>query len=46
MAFAMASVRSTGPIVVEDVANVSTSFPAFPAACSQIGLSVEEVAVP
>ena len=46
MAFAMASVRSAGPIEIEDVANVATSFPAFPAACRQIGLSVDELAAP
>jgi 3-phosphoshikimate 1-carboxyvinyltransferase len=46
MAFAMASVRATAPIEIEDVANVATSFPGFPAGASRVGLAVEELAAP
>jgi len=42
MAFAIASVRATAPIEVEDVANVGTSFPDFPAAARAIGLKLRE----
>lgn len=43
MAFAMASVRANGPIEIDDVANVATSFPGFPNAARRIGLSVVEL---
>lgn len=41
MAFAIASVRATGPIEIADVANVATSFPGFAEAATQIGLHIE-----
>lgn len=46
MAFAMASVRATGAIEIEDVANVATSFPGFPALARHVGLSLDEVGRP
>ena len=41
MAFAIASVRASGPIEIADVANVATSFPGFAEAARQIGLDIE-----
>ena len=46
MAFAMASVHASGPIEIEDVANVATSFPGFPDAARRVGLSLVEVVEP
>lgn len=43
MAFTMASVRATGTIRIEDVANVATSFPGFVGVAVQAGLLVEPV---
>jgi 3-phosphoshikimate 1-carboxyvinyltransferase len=43
MAFAMASVRASGPIEIKDVANVATSFPGFADAARLVGLSLAEV---
>jgi 3-phosphoshikimate 1-carboxyvinyltransferase len=43
MAFAMASLRASGSIQIEDVANVSTSFPGFDAVARQAGLALSEV---
>ena len=43
MSFAMASVRATGPIEIDDVANVATSFPAFADAARGIGLALQEL---
>ena len=40
MAFAMAALRSTGPIVIRDCRNVATSFPGFPALAGQAGLGI------
>ncbi len=40
MAFAVASLRARGDIKIEDVANVATSFPGFPACCKEVGLTV------
>lgn len=40
MAFAVASLAATGPIVIDDVANVATSFPSFAALAGAIGLAV------
>ncbi len=40
MAFAIASLAASGPIVIEDVANVATSFPDFAALAQAIGLQV------
>jgi 3-phosphoshikimate 1-carboxyvinyltransferase len=42
MSFAMASLRATDPIDIEDVTNVATSFPGFPAMARAIGLQLEE----
>jgi 3-phosphoshikimate 1-carboxyvinyltransferase len=42
MAFVMASVRANGPIEIDDVANVATSFPGFPEAARRIGLALVE----
>ncbi|MGA3159138.1 MAG: 3-phosphoshikimate 1-carboxyvinyltransferase [Steroidobacteraceae bacterium] len=41
MAFAVAATRATGPIRIEDVANVATSFPGFPDLARSIGLQIE-----
>ncbi len=43
MAFVIASVRASGPIEIDDVANVATSFPGFPSAARRVGLSLAEV---
>ncbi len=40
MAFAMASLRATGPIEILDTANVSTSFPGFAALANSVGLKI------
>jgi len=40
MSFAMAALRSTGPISIDDCANVNTSFPGFVDLASGVGLSV------
>ena len=42
MAFAVASVVAEGPIEIEDVANVATSFPRFPALARAAGLALED----
>jgi len=42
MAFAVASTRATSAIEIDDVANVGTSFPDFPAAARAIGLQLTE----
>ncbi len=46
MAFVMASVRANGPVQIDDVANVATSFPGFPDAARRIGLSLAEISEP
>jgi 3-phosphoshikimate 1-carboxyvinyltransferase len=43
MAFAIAATRATEPIHIEDVANVATSFPGFPAMAQAVGLKLEEL---
>ncbi len=43
MAFAIASLRASGPIQIDDVANVGTSFPGFPDAARHVGLSLTEL---
>jgi 3-phosphoshikimate 1-carboxyvinyltransferase len=43
MAFAIASLRASGPIQIDDVANVGTSFPGFPEAARHVGLSLTEL---
>ena len=42
MAFAIASLRATGTLEIEDTANVATSFPRFVALARQAGLELEE----
>jgi 3-phosphoshikimate 1-carboxyvinyltransferase len=42
MAFAVASLRASGPISVRDTANVATSFPGFAALARSAGLDVVE----
>jgi 3-phosphoshikimate 1-carboxyvinyltransferase len=46
MSFAMASLRATDPIDIEDVANVATSFPGFPAVARAVGLRLDEATGP
>lgn len=46
MAFAVASLRSAGPIAVHDVANVATSFPGFVSLARSVGLSLQESVSP
>jgi 3-phosphoshikimate 1-carboxyvinyltransferase len=43
MAFTVASLISDGPIQVQDVANVDTSFPGFVEVARQAGLAIEAV---
>ncbi|NND37617.1 MAG: 3-phosphoshikimate 1-carboxyvinyltransferase [Gammaproteobacteria bacterium] len=43
MAFAIAAMAADGPVIIQDAANVATSFPGFDAAARQIGLDVSEV---
>ena len=42
MAFALAGLRADGPVVIEDCANVATSFPEFAAHARAAGLAIEE----
>lgn len=41
MSFAVASLRASGAIHIDDVANVATSFPGFPAIARSIGLQLQ-----
>ncbi|MEO5573334.1 MAG: 3-phosphoshikimate 1-carboxyvinyltransferase, partial [Gammaproteobacteria bacterium] len=41
MAFAMAGLRAAGPIIINDCANVNTSFPGFSAMAHAAGLLIE-----
>jgi 3-phosphoshikimate 1-carboxyvinyltransferase len=41
MSFAVAGLRASGAIKIEDVANVATSFPGFPELARQVGMLVE-----
>ena len=43
MAFAIASVRAGAAIEIDDVANVGTSFPGFPAAARTLGMQLHEL---
>jgi len=43
MAFAIAGLRATGEIVINDAANVDTSFPGFVELASEVGLGVSRV---
>jgi 3-phosphoshikimate 1-carboxyvinyltransferase len=42
MAFAIASLRASAALEIDDVANVATSFPDFPALARAVGLAVQE----
>jgi 3-phosphoshikimate 1-carboxyvinyltransferase len=42
MAFAVASLRASGPIAVRDTANVATSFPGFVELARRAGLDLSE----
>ncbi len=42
MAFAIAALKATRPVLIEDVANVATSFPGFAAIARQAGIAIEE----
>jgi 3-phosphoshikimate 1-carboxyvinyltransferase len=42
MAFAIAALKAEEPVRVEDVANVATSFPGFPAIARHAGLAIDE----
>nr|WP_297527218.1 3-phosphoshikimate 1-carboxyvinyltransferase [Thiohalobacter sp.] len=42
MSFAMAALRAAGPVVIEDCANVNTSFPGFVRLAAEAGLKIEE----
>jgi 3-phosphoshikimate 1-carboxyvinyltransferase len=44
MAFAIASLVARAPIEIDDVANVATSFPGFPALAREAGLDLVESA--
>jgi 3-phosphoshikimate 1-carboxyvinyltransferase len=41
MAFAVASLRASAPIRIDDVANVATSFPGFDSVARSVGLALE-----
>lgn len=45
MAFSIAGLQAGGTIVVNDCANVATSFPSFVALASEAGLQIEEIDV-
>ena len=40
MSFAMAALRATGPVTIDDCANVNTSFPNFVALAGEAGLNI------
>lgn len=40
MSFAMAALKASGPVVINDCANVNTSFPGFVSLASQAGLTI------
>jgi 3-phosphoshikimate 1-carboxyvinyltransferase len=44
MAFAVASARAAAPLIINDVANVATSFPGFVTVARAVGLDIEEQA--
>jgi 3-phosphoshikimate 1-carboxyvinyltransferase len=43
MAFTVAALKATGDLVIDDVANVATSFPGFAAMARHAGIAIEEV---
>jgi len=42
MAFAVASLLCSGPLQIDDVANVATSFPGFPDLARAAGLALKD----
>lgn len=46
MSFAVAALRSQGPIHIEDTANVATSFPGFVELANSVGFQIEVLAEP
>ncbi len=42
MSFTIAALRAHGDLIIDDVANVATSFPAFPAMARHAGIAIEE----
>jgi len=42
MSFAMAALRASGPVVIDDCANVNTSFPDFVGLARQCGLDIQD----
>lgn len=42
MAFAMAALRASGPVVINNCANVNTSFPSFVSLAKQAGLKIKD----
>jgi 3-phosphoshikimate 1-carboxyvinyltransferase len=42
MSFAIASLLASAPLEIDDVANVATSFPGFPALARTVGLALED----
>jgi len=43
MAFAMAALRASAPITIDDCANVNTSFPGFVDLAARAGLSIQQI---
>jgi 3-phosphoshikimate 1-carboxyvinyltransferase len=43
MAFAMAALRSSGPVTIDDCGNIETSFPGFVSLARDTGLGVREL---
>ena len=41
MSFAMAALRASGPVAIDDCANVNTSFPGFVELAGEVGLGIE-----
>jgi 3-phosphoshikimate 1-carboxyvinyltransferase len=39
----MAALRASGPVEIDEVANVATSFPGFAATARSVGLAIEEL---
>jgi 3-phosphoshikimate 1-carboxyvinyltransferase len=42
MAFAMAALRASGPVVINNCANVNTSFPSFVGLAHGVGLKIQD----
>jgi prephenate dehydrogenase/3-phosphoshikimate 1-carboxyvinyltransferase len=42
MSFAIASLRASGPLAIDDTANVATSYPGFAETARSVGLELEE----